>query len=435
VPPSARSVALDALSRVARRAGTLADALASPAAEALDERDRALLHELVLGTLRRRGFIDHALAAASDLPLDRLAPGVLDALRLGAHQLLHLRVPPHAAVSETVDLVRGVEPRATGFANAVLRRLQREGPPAAPDPARDPIGWMTTAGSLPRWLADRWLARLGAEGAIARARALLEAPPTHFRLNPRVADARRQLAAAGVEPRDTAVPGALETEDGRLGALAARGVLHVQDAGSQLVAHLAAAEGLILDACAAPGGKAILMADLGGPRTRVVAADASPRRLATLARTRARWGAANLWILAADARRPPFGALFDAVLLDAPCSGLGTLRRHPDVRWRAGPADLLRHADRQRALLASLAPLVRPGGGLLYATCSLEPEENDGVVVPFLESHPEFQVAELPAWVEPFADGAFVRLDPARHRCDAFFAARLRRAGAARGMW
>ena len=426
---SAREVALDVLARVATRRATLAEALAAPAAERLDERDRGFLHELVLGTLRRRGWLDHVIARLSSRPLDRISPGVLDALRLGAYQLLFLRVPPHAALSESVELARRVEPRAAGFANAVLRRLQREGPPPEPDPVADPVAWLTSAGSLPAWLAERWFARLGAEPAVARARALLAPLPTHVRLNPRVADAEQQLAAAGVSLRPTAIPGAFEAEGGRLAPLAERGLLYVQDAASQLVARLAADEGRVLDACAAPGGKALLMADLGATRSRVIAAESSRRRLATLVRLRSRWGATNVIPLAADALRPPFAVAFDAVLLDAPCSGLGTLARNPDIRWGLAPGDLAPHAARQAALLESLAPLVRPGGRLVYATCSVEPEENDGVVGPFLAAHPEFESEGLPPWAAPFGDGGFVRLDPARHRTDSFFAARLRRAG------
>lgn len=407
----------------------MAEALAAPRAEALDDRERDFLHELVLGTLRRRGWVDHCLGRMSSRPLESLSPGVLDALRLSVYQLLFLRVPPHAAVSEGVELARTVEPRSAGFANALLRRLQREGPPAEPDPVTDPLGWLTTAGSLPGWLAQRWCRALGPEKTIARARGLLDPPPTHVRMNPRVPDALAQLEAAGVALRQTEVPGALEATGGRLSPLAARGVVYVQDMASQLVAHLAAAEGLVLDACAAPGGKALLLADLGGPTVRVVAAEASPRRLATLARLVSRWGAPNVSVLAADARRPPFARAFDAVLLDAPCSGLGTLARHPDIRWRRRPGDLDRHPALQTALLDSLAPLVRPGGRLVYATCSVEPEENEEVVRPFLAAHPAFQADELPAWVEPFRDDPFVRLEPARHRGDAFFVARLRRSG------
>jgi 16S rRNA (cytosine967-C5)-methyltransferase len=212
--------------------------------------------------------------------------------------------------------------------------------------------------------------------------------------------------------------------------LAERGLLYVQDAASQLVARLGAAEGRAFDACAAPGGKSLLMADLGGSRARVVAADVSRRRLATLVRLRSRWGAANVLALAADALRPPFAsASFDSVLLDAPCSGLGTLARNPDVRWRLGPQDLARHAARQRALLEAVAALVRPGGRLVYAVCSVEPEETGDVLQPFLEAHPELEREGLTARAEAFADAGVVRTDPARDRTDAFFAAALRRGG------
>lgn len=429
MPSPARALALSTLRRVGTGTVTLADSLAASDVERLDPRERAFLHELVLGTLRRRGWLDHALERLSSRPLERLSPGVLDALRLGVYQLLFLRVPAHAAVSEAVELARSVEPRSAGFANAVLRRLQREGPPPEPDPVAEPLDWLTTAGSLPRWLADRWLARLGPEAAVARARAALDPPPTHFRLNPRVPGVAADLVAAGIESRPTAVPGALESEGGRLTSFAERGALYVQDAGSQLVAHLAATDGCVLDACAAPGGKALLLADLGRPGTRVVAAEAFRRRLDSLVRSVARWGAPNLWPVAADALFPPFTRPFDGVLLDAPCSGLGTLARHPDIRWRLAPADLPRHAARQKALLHALAPLVRPGGRLVYATCSVEPEETEQVVLPFLEARRDFSAEPLPAWAEPFAQGRFAATGPPRHRGDAFFAARLRRAG------
>ena len=207
VTASARAVALEILGRLRAGRVTVADALAAPGAEAPRRAGprlppRARPRDAAAPRLAR----SRAVAPSSSRPLDRLTPGVLDALRLGAYQLLYLRVAEHAAVSESVELARAAEPRSAGFANAVLRRLQREGPPPAPDPIADPLGWLTSAGSLPRWLAERWCAQLGPEGAIARARAFLDAPPTYFRLNPRVDDALTRLAAAGVEARETADP-------------------------------------------------------------------------------------------------------------------------------------------------------------------------------------------------------------------------------------
>ena len=166
-PTPARRLALQALGQATRGGATLAEVLSAPAADALDARERGFLHELALGTLRARGLLDHALGALVDRPLDRLDPTALDILRLGAHQILHLRVPDRAAVSQSVELARNGA-CAAGFVNAVLRKLARVGAPAVPDPEADAKGWLTTAGSLPPWLAERWLARLGPAGAVVR---------------------------------------------------------------------------------------------------------------------------------------------------------------------------------------------------------------------------------------------------------------------------
>jgi 16S rRNA (cytosine967-C5)-methyltransferase len=425
VATAARRLAFEVLTEADRGGARLAERLARPDVEALSPRDRAFLHELVLGTLRHRGFLDQALAASVDRALSRIDPPVLTILRLGANQILRLRVPDRAAVSESVELARDVAPRATGLVNAVLRRLAREGPPPAPDPQADPMGWLTTVGSLPPWLAERWLARLGPETARARAAALLETPPVVYRRNPRTPDIEARLAAAGIVAEPMVVPGAWHLREGTIIRVAAEGIVYVQDQGSQMIAHLAARpRGRILDACAAPGGKSTLLADLG-PEAHVFAAEISPPRLATLAGLVSRWGAANVHPVGADARRLPLGPPMDAVLLDAPCSGLGTLGRHPDIRWRVGAADLGRQARRQRELLEGVAPLVAPGGTLVYATCSLEPEENEEVVDPFLEAHPEFTIAPRPAWADAFADGRFLRTRPERDGGDGFFAAPL----------
>jgi 16S rRNA (cytosine967-C5)-methyltransferase len=427
VATEARRLALAVLLDVEGRGPTLGDRLAAPDVEALAPRDRAFLHELVLGTLRRRGALDAALAPLSAKPLDELDAPVRAILRLAAHQIVHLRVPDRAAVSEAVELAKERAPRGSGFVNAVLRRLARAGAPAEPDAARDPLAWLTSTGSLPAWLAARWLARLGAADAVARARVLLQEPTTAVRLNPRHPDAEAHAAAAGLTLERGTVPGAFRVTAGRPQELAAAGLLHAQDEGSQLVAHLAAGPGRTLDACAAPGGKATLVGDLVGAGGVVVAGELAPGRRHTLAGLVARWGARNVHVVGADGLRPPFLGGFDTVLLDAPCSGLGTLARHPDIRWRVQPEDLARHARRQGALLDSLAQVVRPSGRLVYATCSSEPEENEDVVTRFLERRRDFRVLDLPAWAEPFRDGASVKTRPETDGGDAFFAVVLGR--------
>ncbi|PYQ06441.1 MAG: hypothetical protein DMF82_06260 [Acidobacteria bacterium] len=426
---AARRASLRVLLDTERGGPTLADRLDQPDVETLSPRDRAFLHELVLGTLRRRGALDFACARLLEGPFSRLEAPVKATLRLGAYQLLHMRVPPRAAVSESVALAREAAPRASGLVNAVLRRLSREGPPPFPDPQADPPGWLTSEGSLPRWLATRWLERLGPATAVARARAFLDPPRPAFRFNPRVTDAQERARAAGLALRPLTVPGAW-TADGRTTALAADTVIYLQDEGSQMVAHLAAEGRRVLDACAAPGGKSTLVADLLGNGNDVIAAEASLPRLARMAALVARWGATNARLVGADALRPPFTALFDSVLLDAPCTGLGTLARHPDIRWRTRESDILRHAERQRAMLESVSSLVRPGGRLVYSVCSGEPEEGERVVTAFRQKHLEFGPAPLSDWAMSFQERDYAGTRPERDGGDAFFAAVLRRSRA-----
>jgi len=398
---------------------TLGERLAEHDVEALPRRERDFLHELALGTLRSRGRLDHALARLVSRPLLELDPSVLAVLRLGAHQILNLRVPARAAVNESVELAREVQPAASGLVNAVLRRLDREGAPPLPDPLAEPLAWLTSGGSLPAWIARRWIANWGAAVAVERATAGLVPPITAFRANPR--------RATALESAPLAVPGALEAPGADLAALSRDGAVYVQDLGSQLVAALAASGPRVLDACAAPGGKSTMIGDLLGDGGRVVAIERSAARLRSMRRLVERWGSTNLAIVRGDAGRPPLGASFDTVLLDAPCSGLGTLARHPDLRWRARAEDLPRHAERQRALLEALAPWVRSGGRLVFSVCSLEPEETRDVVTPFLARHSEFQPAERPAWCDRFRDGEFVVSKPERDGSDGFFAAVLQR--------
>ncbi len=407
MPATARGVAWTVLRDVERGPVTASDRLAREDVTALEPRERAFAYELVLGSLRRRGAIDHALAPLLDRPLSQVDPDLRALLRLGAHQLLHLRVPARAAVHEAVTSSRAVRPRGAGFVNAVLRRLAREGPRAFPDASVDPLGWLISEGSLPEWVARRWLTRLGPATAVARARDALQEPPRVFRPNPRIPDALERARQAGLDPLPLVLPGTFLARGGRPADLHGAGVIYIQDEQAQAIAHLAAGPGRTLDACAAPGGKATLIADLIAPTGHAVAAEASPRRLRTLARLVSRWGSENLSLLGADALAPPFAAAsFDQVLLDAPCSGLGTLGHHPDLRWRVRPRDVARHAARQGRLLAALAPLVRPGGRLVYATCSTEPEENEAVVADFLSRAASFSGEPLPAWAHPLGTAA-----------------------------
>ena len=423
-----RRLALEVLSALSERRRTLGALLAEPKIERLPARERGFLHELILGTLRHRGGLDHALGSAMDRPLSRVDDGVRDALRLGAYQILRLRVADHAAVSETVDLVRSVSPRAAGFANAVLRRLARDGAPSAPGASVDPLGWLTTEGSLPRWLAERWLRQLGPDTAVARARTFLEPAPSTYRLNPRHAEAAARVTQAGLEPRALLLDGAWEATAGRPIDLARDGVLYLQDMGSQLVARLAAARGRVLDACAAPGGKSLLIADVE-PEARVTSIEIAPRRLATMKALARRWGATHVHAVGGDALAPPLrAASFDSVLLDAPCSGLGTLARHPDIRWRLEASDVGIQAERQRRLVARVADLVKPGGRLVYSACTLEPEETEDVARAFLERRADFTASALPAFAAPFVDGEWIRVRPEAHRADGFFAAVFTRA-------
>ncbi len=426
MPSAARVRAFAVLRALDADRGTLAEHLALAETGLGNPRERGFLHELVLGTLRARGRLDHALASLLDRPLPRVDAAALAALRLGAYQILDLRVPDRAAVSESVDLVRVEAPAAGGFVNAVLRRLAREGAPPLPDPERQPEAWLASAGSLPAWLASRWLKQLGAPEAVARARAFLVKPQTALRLNPRVAEARGKVFEAGVELLPLSLPGAFEFRGGPVAALAEAGLVYIQDQGSQLVAHLAAGPGPVLDACAAPGGKATLMADLDENRL-VVASEPGARRREAMAGLLRRWGTRAVRVVGADARRPPFAhGCFAGVLLDAPCSGLGTLGRHPDIRWRTSEADIRRHARLQSTLLTSLAPLVRRGGRLIYATCSSEPEENEQVVSAFLSTDSRFRLEPLPSWAAAFTDGSYARTGRDGSG-DLFFAALLRR--------
>jgi 16S rRNA (cytosine967-C5)-methyltransferase len=426
-----RLTALSVLRAV--RSGDLADRALDRLGGRLAPRDFGWTQELVYGTLRLRGRLDHLLAQLVRGGLDRLEPDVLDVLRLGAYQLLEMSsVPPYAAISQSVELARTAgAPRAAGLVNGVLHALQRGAAQLAfPDPDADPVGYLESWGSHPRWMVERWLQRWGP----AATRALVEADNTRPELYLRpvgigVGEAVARLAEAGL----AAEPVPLAPDSLRLlppatahQALALVPAV-VQDPAAALVVRYAAVPrgATVLDLCSAPGGKAAGAAEFA---SFVAAADLSPRRLQRLRQNVERLGLGErVGAVVADARRPPF-APADLVLLDAPCTGTGTIRRHPDGRWRVGPAELGELVALQSEILDAAAPLVRVGGVLVYSTCSLEPEENEAQVSRFLERHPDFTrapAAELdPSLLD--ADGQLVVL-PQRDGVDGAFAARLRR--------
>jgi len=440
-------VAIRVVERV-QRAGAYADLALHHALvqSRMPAGDRALATELVYGTLRWRGRLDFLLAKALERDLSKLEPFVVSALRVGAYQLCFSdRIPANAAVDEAVRCVRalGLE-RATGLVNAVLRRIAREGKSfALPELEADPIAHLVHACSIPEWLAKRWLDAYGPEEAAELARAMNDAAPVTVRVNrtkttrdailPRLRERFPEAAACRFAP-DGIVLGR-RGDVGQDPAFLA-GEISPQDEASQLVVHwLDPQPGeRVLDVCAAPGTKTAAIAERLGGRGQVVALDRHERRLGLVGRGGRRLELSGIATLERDATKPltdllDHGGPFDRILVDAPCSGLGALRRNPDARWRIRPEDLPELARIQRALIESAAAVLAPGGSLVYSTCTVTPEENEAVIRGFMATRSRFRVsardeapAELPALIR---DDGFLRLQPHRHDTDGFFAARL----------
>ncbi len=434
-----RRIAFEVLLRVEEGGAYASRALDAALAQAgaIDSREAGLATELVYGTLRRALALDAALAPHSRRPVAKLDPAARVALRLGAYQLLHLGTPAHAAVGETVALAKAADHgRAAGYVNAVLRALARDPRAPAPPPLEaDAAGHVAATEALPRWIAEEWVAWLGPGEALALARAMNEPAPLAAR-SPRRDDLLARARGAGLDARPAArSPDGLVVSGASVGDLAraAAGIpFQIQDEGAQLVGLFAAGDlrgrrARVLDACAAPGGKAFHLAELLAPGSEVVALELHPRKADELAREAARRGLA-LRVVCADASKAVPGleeASFDAVLVDAPCAGLGTLRRHPELKLRRAPGDLPRLASLQRAILSSVARYARPGAPVTYSVCSLSRAEGPDVVAPMLGAG--WRRAAAPEGFAPDAltpDGDLLTL-PHRHGADGFYAARL----------
>ena len=429
----ARVAAADTLADL--RGGMLLDAAFDRRAAALDPRDRRWTQELVWGMLRRRGYMDHLLAPRVKGGIARLDSDLADLLRLGTYQLFHMgSVPPYAAIAQTVELAKQRHGMgASKLMNAVLRRLDRERNDLAPALPTDPVEALAIELSHPRWLVARWVARWGAE----ETRALLESNNREGSLIVRPWGVVREqleamLEAAGVQVSDVPlVSDSLQLSSGTLltslGAFQ-QGRCFVQDPAATLVTQYAAvpAGAKVADLCAAPGGKTV---ELARTASYVTSADSSEVRLQRLQETIDRLELDHVTAVVCDARDAATLGTFDAVLVDSPCTGTGTFRRHPDARWRLRVSDLAVMAAAQRTILRAAANAVVPGGLLIYSTCSLEPEENDAQVEAFLAEHPSWTLEPPPEGAVPAAvlDAGRLRVLPQRHGTDGSFAARLRR--------
>ena len=416
------------------RSGEMLDSSFERRAVDLDARDRRWLRELVYGMLRQRSSIDAILDERVRNGLARVDPDLVDLMRLGVYQLLHMgSVPAYAAIAQTVELAKarhGIG--ASKLMNAVLRRIDRERSDLAVPLPADPVEALAIRYSHPRWLVARWLSRFGEEGtSVLLMKNNAEAPVVIRPYGIVREQLEATLEASGVQVEDAPlardsiqITGGISLTE--LGAFK-QGLFFVQDPGSTLVTQYASIpqDAIVADLCAAPGGKAL---ELSRTAKLVIAVDRSAQRLGRLLDNRARLEAGNLLVAVGDARFPAVREM-DAVLIDVPCTGTGTFRRHPDARWKLKVSDLSVMAALQASILRAAAEAVKPDGLLIYSTCSLEPEENDLQVEEFLSRNPAWKLEPPAPGVVPSEtiDGGYLRVLPQLHGSDGAFAARLRR--------
>jgi 16S rRNA (cytosine967-C5)-methyltransferase len=435
-----REVALEILRRV-DEGGAFADLLLGERLPAFAPNDRRLITRLVLGTIAWRGRIDFELEKLTGRPLDGIQPAAVAIMRLGLFQLRFLdRVPPHAVVDTAVTLAKKAAGArlAAGFVNAVMRRATRENI-ALPPRQKDELRHLAVKLSHPRWIVERFVAWFGIEAAERLMEANNEAAPNVIRLNlargsrddilARLRDGGFQIGEGGRAPETAVLTSAAHFDS----AAYREGVFQPQSEASQLVARMLAPErgAIIADCAAAPGGKSTHLAELAGPESRVVALDLNLQGLRNARALAQRLRHPNLSFVRADLAHaaPMRPASFTHVLVDAPCTGLGTLREHPEIRWRIRPEDPARMAALQSRMLANAAALVKPAGALVYSVCSLAPDEGEGVIETFLREHNEFEFDQNPpnrAAIGDLVDehGA-MKTRPDQGGLDGFYAVRL----------
>lgn len=406
--------------------------------------DRGLYAELVFGVLRRQGTLDHILQQLLEKPMIELDPLALVILRLGLYQLTCLdRIPESAAVNESVNLAKLITPGTSGLINAVLRNyLRRRDTITFPDINTNPAAAIATSHSQPEWLVEQWIEQLGVNEAQQLAEASSQQPPLTLRVNT-LRSTRDQLLrdfeAEGIEATPCRFSPDGITIAGRhtITTLPGfdTGLFAVQDEASQLAGLLLGAKPgeRVWDACCAPGGKCGHIAQQMEDRGELIATDISRSKLTLVQDNVRRLGIGSVSTAVADLHRPDTfpGGCFDRILLDAPCSGLGVIRRNPEAKWRLFSGDITRLAAVQKTLLKNAAVKLKPGGTLLYSTCSTSEAENEMVVEDFLLHHPDFVLENLndlfPAWSDLIAFYGMFRVWPHRHGMDGFFAARIKR--------
>lgn len=441
IPSLARNAAFQVLSEVAAGRAAPPSLMHDGATRGLGAADIDLVNELVYGVLRWQASLDHVIESHAQRSATGIDLALLVALRIGLYQIRYLsRVPERAAVDESVKLAHRFGRRGgSKLVNAVLRSVCRQPEqPVMPTKEADPLAYLTVTLSHPEWLARRYLARMDLLEAEALCLRNNRRPPTDLRIEPplELETAREALSREGITAAPLALlPRCLRVETGKATSskLYAQGNIFIQEAGSQLIPFLldASSGDSVLDACAAPGAKTTEIAPWIHPAM-IFAVDERPKRLSLMAALARRLGSGNLLPIAADSRALPFHQPFSRILLDAPCSSLGTLARNPDIKWRVREEDLARHAEKQHQLLEACGALLSPGGRLVYATCSSEPEENEEVIARFLSLHKDFGIAPQGSTFPPAAqklirsDGT-LRTEPGRDDVDGYFAVTLTR--------